>query len=434
MPNAVVRWRSLHARQKEIYKQLGPKNVLRCGRRFGKTDLLETTFSKRAIRGRKVGWFTPDYKLMRPTYSRLYRLLAGVIAHASKTEAIIELQTGGLIEFWTLDNEDAGRSRDYDDAVIDEASLIKKGLKEIVEQAIMPTLLDRRGTLTMAGTPKGVDPDNYFYTACTDPTLKYDIASNPYGFREFYAPTRENPTLDPVGVANLQNEYPPLVYQQEYLAEFVDWNGVAFFPRSKLLYEDQPVSYPTICDTVFAVIDSATKTGRENDGTAVLYCAYIRSAPNSYQLVILDYDIQQIEGSLLETWLPSVFRRLEELARLCRSRHGSSGAWIEDKASGMVLLQQAARRSWPARPIDSKLTSVGKSERAINISGYVHQEKVKLSQHAFDKVVNYKGVTRNHLLSQVVGFRIGVKDQIDDDLLDTFCYAVALSLGNFQGF
>jgi hypothetical protein len=67
-------------------------------------------------------------------------------------------------------------------------------------------------------------------------------------------------------------------------------------------------------------------------------------------LLILDWDIAQIEGALLETWLPQVFARLEELARVCRARLGSIGAFIEDKNSGAILLQQALRRQMPARP------------------------------------------------------------------------------------
>ena len=57
---------------------------------------------------------------------------------------------------------------------------------------------------------------------------------------------------------------PLLVYAQEYLAEFVDWMGVAFFSREKLLI-DGSVPYPQWCDIVFAVIDTASKTGTEND-------------------------------------------------------------------------------------------------------------------------------------------------------------------------
>lgn len=403
----------------------GKKDILRCGRRFGKTILLETRYARRAIEGKKVGWFTPDYKLMRPSYTRLYKQLAPIVAHASKTESIIELKTGGSIEFWTLDNEDAGRSRDYDDAVVDEASLVKKGLRDIIEQAIMPTLLDRNGSLILAGTPKGVDPDNFFYVACTDKTL---------GYQEFHTPTALNPMLSREAVAALPDRYPKLVYLQEYLAEFVDWGGVAFFSRDSLLVDGLPVAFPDRCDTVFAIIDSATKTGKENDGTGVLYLAYAAKPISGPKLWLLDWDLMQIEGSLLTSWMPNVFRRLGELAEMVKARLGSSGVWIEDKASGMVLIQQAIRNGWPARGIDSKLTSVGKSERAINVSGYVHQGSVKITEEAFNKTSNYKGTVRNHLLSQVVGFRVGDVDQDEDDLLDCFTYGIAVSLGNLSGF
>ena len=37
--------------------------------------------------------------------------------------------------------------------------------------------------------------------------------------------------------AELRTGNDPLVYAQEYLAEFVDWSGVAFFGREKLLVD-----------------------------------------------------------------------------------------------------------------------------------------------------------------------------------------------------
>lgn len=424
-----LKYRPLHVNQKSIQQQLGPRNVLRCGRRFGKTELLESVFSSRAARGRKVGWFTPDYKLARPTYTRLHRTLLPVIEHASKTESIIQLYGGGCVEFWTLDNEDAGRSRDYDDVVIDEASLKKSGLEDIIDQAIAPTLLDRRGTLTMAGTPKGIDPDNFFYKACSELSIKYDPETRPRGWREFWAPTRDNPTLNVEGVANLENEYPPLVYQQEYLAEFVDWSGAAFFSINSLQDDDGGFApYPGRCDTVFAVIDSATKTGREHDGTAVTYFCLVKH-PTRPRLYVLDWDIVQVEGDLLITWLPLIFANLEKFAANCGARMGSTGAFIEDKASGMILLKQAQRRNMPVTPIDSKLTSLGKDERAINVSGYVYQRMVTLTGYANDKIVNYKGQSANHFRKQIVGYRVGQKDE-DDDLLDTFTYGVALAHGD----
>jgi hypothetical protein len=48
-------------------------------------------------------------------------------------------------------------------------------------------------------------------------------------------------------------------------------------------------------------------------------------------------------------------------------------------------------------------------------------------------VIGYKGTTGNHFLMQVFRFQLGVKDQADD-ALDTFCYGVAIALGNSEGY
>ena len=86
--------------------------------------------------------------------------------------------------------------------------------------------------------------------------------------------------------------------------------------------------------------------------------------------------------------------------------------------------------------IDSKLTQAGKDERAISVSGYYHQEKIKISQWAYDKVVKFKGQSRNHLLNQLASFRIGDKDAAkrSDDLLDAAIYSIAIGVGNKLGF
>jgi hypothetical protein len=231
----------------------------------------------------------------------------------------------------------------------------------------------------------------------------------------------------------LQKDNDPLVYAQEYLAEFVDWSGAAFFSREKLLVENQPLPLPLRCDFVFAVIDTASKTGTDNDATAVTFFA--RDKFGNIPLFILDWDIIQIEGAMLETWLPTAFDTLEELARLCHARRGSLGAFIEDKNTGTILLQQAWRRQMPARAIDSKLTAMGKDERAISVSGYVHRGWVKYTERAFEKTVIYKRRSRNHLLDQVESFRVGDRDSDrEDDLLDAFCYGIAVVLGNREGF
>ena len=211
-------------------------------------------------------------------------------------------------------------------------------------------------------------------------------------------------------------------------------DGDQFFALENLLVDGFGVVNTLPVDYVYAVIDTAIKTGKKHDGTGVTYFARTKSW--GHPLLILDWDIQQIEGASLEKWLPSVYEKLEQLSREHQALMGSAGAFIEDKASGIILLQQAKTHGWNATPIDGQLTSVGKDERALNVSGHVFQGKVKLTKHAHEKTVEYKGVRRNHFISQVVGFRIGDEEAYKrpDDLLDTATYGIAIGLGNSDGF
>ena len=399
------------------------------------------------LQGEPCAWFAPQHMQTSEVFAEISRDLAPVLRTRSRGAGTLRLITGGRLDFWSLENPIAGRSRGYRRVVIDEAAFGKNtsnvaagSMTEIWERSIKPTLYDYAGKALVASNSAGKNPDNFFYQICTDPQ---------YGFREYHATTLDNPLL-PKRLhgestaawqmrraqyqADLKTNNDPLVYAQEYLAEFVDWSGVAFFAREKLLVDGLPVSFPRYCDFVFAVIDTASKTGTEHDATAVIYFAYDRQSRLA-PLLILDWDVVQIEGALLEAWLPNVFMRLGNLAEACRARRGSPGVFIEDKNSGTILLQQARRRGFAARPIESKLTAMGKDERAISVSGYVHRGQVKYTDQAFNKTVTYKRRSLNHLLDQVESFRIGDKDSDrEDDLLDTFCYGIALALGDGDGF
>jgi len=203
------------------------------------------------------------------------------------------------------------------------------------------------------------------------------------------------------------------------------------FDVETFLIDGSPVPYPKFCDTIFAVIDTATKDGAKHDSTAVTYFAYSKYVGNP--LIILDYDMVQIEGAILVDWLPSVIERCEDYAKTCGARLGSAGAFIEDKASGAVVIQQARRNGLPVQAIDSPLTMLGKSERAINVSPYCCRGLVKFSEHAYNKRIVHKGRERNQLLFQITNFRVGF-DNKSDDLLDTFTYGISLALGDSDGF
>lgn len=444
----VVSIGKLHAGQTKAYEALYRNRfmALRCGRRFGKTELAKAWIKQGLVQGEMCAWLAPQHMLASEVYRDLTRELRPLVQGGSKGQGVIRTLTGGRIDFWSLENTNSGRGRGYQRVVIDEAAFTKDAggptgdsMMDIWELAIKPTLYDYGGKALVCSNTAGKNPDNFFYRICTEPQ---------FGFQEYHATTLDNPLL-PKRLPRetdvdwlvrqqgfqeaLQRDNAPLVYAQEYLAEFVDWLGAAFFSRDKLLVDGQPAPSPKNCDGVFAVIDTASKTGTEHDATAVSYYALQRHGATP--LLVLDWSVVQIEGGMLENWLPDVFTHLETLARGCGARMGSVGAFIEDKNSGTILLQQARRRGMRAIAIDSKLTALGKDERAISVSGYVHRGMVKYTAPAFNKTMLYKQRSANHLVDQIESFRIGDKKcGREDDLLDTFCYAISMALGNSEGF
>jgi hypothetical protein len=413
-----------HPGQIEAFNIHARFRALRCGRRWGKTNFLKTIACDYAAKGCQVGWFVPNYRYASEAYGENEEALDQIITQSSRNLGIMHTSAGGRIELWTLEDEKAGRSRKYHLAIIDEAAFTKANATGIWEKAIRPTLLDYRGAAIIASNTNGINEDNFFWRICNLPE---------YGFTEYHAPSHSNPYLPADELARLKQDNHPLVYAQEYLAEFVDWSGEAFFSLMNLLKDGVPEPFPERCLYVFATMDTAIKTGKENDGTGVIYWAYEKLGEEHW-LKIIDYDYLQIEGSMLELWLPVVYRNLDEFAGLCKARMGSRGVFVEDKGSGTILIQQAKRRNFAVSELPAKLTQLGKSERAINVSGYVFQGRVKILKRAYDRIVSFKQVMKNHMMGQVMGFRVGDTEDRPDDLLDCFTYGIAIGLGNYEGY
>jgi hypothetical protein len=423
-PERLIRLPQFHPGQVDAFKVPARFKALRCGRRWGKTQFLKTIACDFAAKGAQVGWFVPNYRYASEAYSENEVTLEPTIRSSSRNLGILHTNTGGRIELWTLEDEKAGRSRRYHLAIVDEAAFTKPNAISIWEKAIRPTLLDYRGAAIVASNTNGISEDNFFWRICNLPQ---------YGFVEYHAPSHSNPFLPADELERLEQDNHPLVYAQEYMAEFVDWSGEAFFSQNNMLTEGKPEPFPSRCMYVYATLDTAVKTGKENDGTGVIYWAYEQLGHERW-LKIIDYEYLQIEGSLLELWLPVVYRNLDEYATQCGARMGSRGCLIEDKGSGSILIQQARRRDLPVAELPQKLTQLGKSERAINASGYVYRGMVKILETAFNRIVTFKQVTKNHMLGQVMGFRVGDTEDRPDDLLDCFTYGVVIGLGNFEGY
>ncbi len=333
------------------------------------------------------------------------------------------MTNGGKIDFWvTNDNKLAGRGREYEVVLIDEAAFTKapEMLEEIWPKSIKPTLLVPRGYVWVFSTPDGIDENNFFYALCNNKKL---------GFFEHYAPTSSNPYVPAEELEQEEKNCEPRVFRQEFLAEFVDWSKDALFDINKWLVDGKPVAMPETCDLIFAVADTALKGGQENDGTGVVYYAYTYNYVPEPELRIIDWDLTQIQGALLPEYIPGVYENLNRLSRICKPRMGSGGVFMEDAAMGAILLQKAETEGWDMKAIDSVLTGKGKDERAVMASGYHYLGRCKITEEAFNKTVPFKQAEANHLWKQVAGFHLADKKAHvrADDLLDGYMYGLIIA-------
>ena len=197
----------LHPSQMGVDKALARFSVLEIGRRWGKTTYGKVKAQRAAINRRKVGWFAPTYKYLADPMRDIERALAPVTARMDRVEKRIELVTRGLIDFWSLEDIDAGRGRDYDLIVVDEAGFVPH-LIEWWRNAARPTLSDRKGSALFLGTPKGTGDFHRLFTEAESDTTGT--------MRAFRIGTRENPHIDADEVEAARRNLPPDVFAQEY--------------------------------------------------------------------------------------------------------------------------------------------------------------------------------------------------------------------------
>jgi predicted phage terminase large subunit-like protein len=258
MPDIKVIMPPLHPRQREIFESHARYRVISAGRRFGKTLLscLWLALDRgSAIEGAPVAFFAPTYKLLLDVWSDLERTLKPVIKKANKTEMRLELMTGGKIDFWTLEDPDAGRGRKYRRLVIDEAAHARH-LKDAWERAIAPTLTDLRGEALFISTPNSLNFFHDLFKRGDDPAYP-DWAS-------FHAPSAANPYLDPAEIERARGDLPALVFAQEYLAQFVTF-GAGLIKPDMLLEGTAPQGLPVVLG-----VDLAISEKQGADWTAIV--------------------------------------------------------------------------------------------------------------------------------------------------------------------
>jgi phage FluMu gp28-like protein len=219
-----------HTAQQRIIREAARFNVVCLGRRAGKSVLGVDRLIQPALQGDPVAFFAPSFPMMTEIWREVKNVLQPITSRVSVQDHRLELITGGVVDMWSLDNADSARGRKYRRVVLDEAAMVKD-LEGAWNAVIRPTLTDYKGDGWFLSTPRG---RNFFWQTFT------------YGQDELYPewacwqmPTTANPYIDPEEVEAARQALPERVFQQEYLALFIENSGGVFRGVSECIRSGQ---------------------------------------------------------------------------------------------------------------------------------------------------------------------------------------------------
>lgn len=209
----------LRCDQYEIAMHPAKTKILSMGRRWGKTVLGGALVGITLQQHGRVAWIAPTYKNTRPMWRWL--LLATAmdakkkLVTVNKSDHTIETRYGGFLGLYSGENIDSIRGEAFHLVVLDEAARLPE---TAWTDAIMPTLSDFDGDAVLISTPKG---KNWFHTEWVN-----GQAGAP-DVKSWIAPTNANP-MPTIRKAfeRVQTRVPERVFQQEWLAQFVDGGTV----------------------------------------------------------------------------------------------------------------------------------------------------------------------------------------------------------------
>lgn len=340
-----------------------------------------------AIDGSPVAFFAPTYKLLLEVWSEMERTLRPVLAKINKAEMRMELITGGKIDFWTLEDSDAGRGRKYKRIVVDEAAHARL-LKDAWERAIAPTLTDYQGEAWFISTPKGINFFHELYQRGESDSFP-DWAS-------FHMPTTVNPHIKPEEVERFRLENPELVFRQEYLAEFITF-GAGLIKPEMLLTAACPTHLP-----ITIGVDLAISERQGADYTAI---AAMARDPSSG--VVYVKEIERFRASFSE-----VLARIKAAA----ARHNPKIIAIEQTQYQAAVVQELTRTT--VLPVRGVRPDKDKVTRFAPLLTRFEQLQVRLDP-------NVAGWARDELLSFPSGDH--------DDCVDALSHAWA-AMGQSTGY
>ena len=209
----IVKKHKLHPNQEFIFRNRKRFNVIKSGRRFGKSALSINLLIESVLKGEYVGFWYPVYRDGLEVWTEVKNKLNDIISKKDESAKILRFINGAKVDFWSMEDPNSGRGRKYHRIIIDECEKALR-FEEAWTQAIAPTLTDFGGDAYFLSTPQF--GQTYFKKLCKNQDQKPDT------WKTFVYSTYDNPHINREEIEMMRTILPPLVFDCEYMAADVD--------------------------------------------------------------------------------------------------------------------------------------------------------------------------------------------------------------------
>ena len=205
----------------EIISSAAKYHVACVGRQFGKSLMAINLSLYWMINNGpvKVLWVSPVYSQTTKVQKELMQAIgaSGLVKNCNYSDNYIRLKNGSEIIFRSAEKYDNIRGLTVDYGILDEAAFMKE---DAWKEAIKPVFLVRGKKVLFISTPKG---KNWFHEL-------YQLArSNDYeNYKAYTGSSYDTPYINIEEIEDAKRTLPPNVFQQEYLAKFIDSGGEVF--------------------------------------------------------------------------------------------------------------------------------------------------------------------------------------------------------------
>ena len=247
MATAKIYLPTLHDIQAKVLQKSLPYRfvVFLCGRRFGKTVLIQYRISEAVLDGKKIYLFAPEFDSVIDTWENAITNYGAAARHIDRTMRIIHFHGGGefhIIGLHSKAQRDKGRGKDADIVIYEETQSIESDILEYHwNNAMRPTLADRKGEAWFIGTPPN-NKNHYFAKLYCKGALNnhnalgVDVPISQHTENEPQSPNYisfrktayDNPYIDNAELEEIRRDTPELVFEQEFKALFVEYTKRPF--------------------------------------------------------------------------------------------------------------------------------------------------------------------------------------------------------------